>query len=93
MIKRVWIRIEKGENNCCACAPAAPGCIVTDDTVEATKARMIRALKSHLEWMLEDEDSLDGINDVFPADATDESDVYYCLVQLDVSRHGVPAGV
>lgn len=95
MRKDIWICIEKAENNYAAFAPEVPGCIAADETIEKTRARMARALQSHIEWMLEDGDSIDGITGAFPAEAvgSDEDDDYYCLVQVEISSKAVPAGV
>lgn len=95
MRKNIWICIEKTENNYSAFAPEVPGCIATDDTIEKTRAKMLQALASHLEWMLEDGDSIDGITGTFPTEAATDGgdDDYYCLVHVDVSRSGVLAGV
>lgn len=88
MYKDIWICIEKGENNCSAFAPEVPGCIATDATVEATKERMICALESHIELMLDDGDPIDGITGSFPAEAVSESNAneYFCRVHVNIAH-------
>lgn len=86
MRKKIWICIERGDNNCSAFAPEVPGCIATGKTVEDTRERMTAALASHLAWMAEDGDSLDGIRGAFPpADDVEDGD-YCCPVKVEVAE-------
>ncbi len=92
-----WICIGQAEDNYCAYAPEVPGCMATGDTVEETKTAMTRALSSHIQWMLDDGDSIAGIKGNFPlADALDakrnDEEEYYYLVRIHATPN-VPAGV
>lgn len=83
----VWICIGKAGGNYCAYAPEVPGCIAADDTVEATKARMTKALTGHILGMIEDGDSVEGIKGEFPLDDALEAkrngeEEYYYLVRV-----------
>ncbi len=92
-----WICISQAEGNYCAYAPEVPGCIATGDTVEETKAAMSGALASHIQWMLDDGDSVADIKGEFPlADALNAKrngdEEYYYLVRV-TAEPGVPVGV
>lgn len=83
----IWICISEAGGNYCAYAPEVPGCMATGDTVEETKVAMTRALASHIQWMLEDGDSVDGIKGEFPLDDALEAkrngeEEYYYLVRV-----------
>lgn len=92
----IWICIEQGKNNCSAYAPEVPGCVSTGRTVEETKRNMEEALKFHLESMLEDGESLDGITGAFPVaearDAGDASaeDEYFALIHITLTPAHAP---
>ncbi len=88
----VWICISEAGGNYCAYAPEVPGCMAAGDTVEETKAAMTRALASHIRWMVDEGDSVEGIKGDFPLDDAleakrDGEEEYYSLVKVaDVVR-------
>ena len=91
MKKSIWICIGRAGKNYAASAPEVPGCMATDDTIEATRERMRAALAMHLEGMVEDGEQLDGIIGAFPTDAGGD---YCCEVEVEVAEpSAVPAGV
>ncbi len=91
MERKIWICLEKAPNNYSAYAPEVPGCISTGPTIEETKANMMEALSYHLEGMVEDGESLDGIRGDFPIKEAMEGgeDEYYALVEIVVAPEKV----
>ncbi len=57
-LRQYWIVIERGPHNCSAFSPDVLGCAATGSSVEQTLAGMRRALRLHLEGMIEDGDPL-----------------------------------
>jgi predicted RNase H-like HicB family nuclease len=51
---RYAIVIEKTEENYSAYAPDLPGCVATGATPEETEANMRKAIRFHIEGLLED---------------------------------------
>lgn len=92
MQKKIWICIEKADGNYSAYAPEVPGCVSAGDTVEETRENMIEALEFHVEGMLEDGESLDGITGSFPVGETaghGQNDDLWALVEVDVAEQAL----
>jgi len=51
---RYAIVIEKAENNYSAYVPDLPGCVVTGATAEACKTEIRKAIRFHIDGLLED---------------------------------------
>jgi predicted RNase H-like HicB family nuclease len=89
MQKNIWICIEKADENYSAYAPEVLGCVSAGYTVEETRENMIEALQGHVEGMLEDGESLNGITGAFPVgDAVERkrSGDLWALVEIDVEE-------
>lgn len=92
MQKKIWICIEKADENYSAYAPEVLGCVSAGDTVEETRENMIEALHFHIEGMLEDGESLDGITGSFPVGETnkDKQDGdLWARVEVDVEEQAL----
>ena len=63
MKRKILYGIGKAENNYCGHAPDYPGCIATGATIEETVFRLKRALKAHVQAMLDDGDELPDDDD------------------------------
>jgi predicted RNase H-like HicB family nuclease len=85
----VWICIENAGKNYSAYAPEVPGCVSTGGTIDDARASMIAALTSHIEWMLKDGDSVDGIKGDFAFDEFDPGE-YYCRAHIKARKPARP---
>ena len=88
MVKKIWVCIEKADNNYSAYAPEVLGCVSTGPSIEETRANMVAALTFHLEDLSENE--LAAIRGDFPlsnalADGDKAEDEYYALVEVQVA--------
>ncbi|MBV9228687.1 MAG: type II toxin-antitoxin system HicB family antitoxin [Chloroflexi bacterium] len=52
------IIIEKGDENYGAYSPDLPGCVAVGDTVEEVERNMQKAIKWHLQGMIEDHEPI-----------------------------------
>ena len=53
-MNRYLIVIERGETSYGAYSPDLPGCYAVGETLEETEARMVNAMRSHIEFMREE---------------------------------------
>lgn len=92
MQKKVWICIEKADENYSAYAPEVLGCVSAGDTVEETRDNMIEALEFHIEGMLEDGESLNGITGLFPVEEAaghGQGGDLWALVEVDIAEQAL----
>ena len=58
MFRKILYGVAKAENNFCGYAPDYPGCLATGATIAETRFRLARALKAHIQAMVDDGDTL-----------------------------------